>query len=150
MNKSARKLLSSSMARGSLLAFCLSTASCFAVHVNIQNAAPGIGYSQWVHGWLWGAIGGQANASLCSGRQVASVSTHHSIGNVLAFLFTLGIYSPVSVSIQCGQPINYGAYPPPPSYQPTPQPYSPTAYPPPPAQPYPPQPYPPQPYPPQP
>lgn len=118
-----------------LLATALAfTAGCYHVHVVVPNTPPTDYHRQWVNGFLLGAIGdGVDTARFCGGRPVARVSTHRSLGNMLISWLTIGIYTPSTVVVACGQGGSYGGpapYPQPyyPSApRPQPQPYYPSA-----------------------
>lgn len=97
------------LAAGLLLA---TGGGCFHVSVVMPDTLPTDSHRLWVRGFFWGAIGTAVHAgSLCAGRQVARVSTQRSAGNLLVSWLTLGIYTPSTVTIVCGQPVSSYAVP---------------------------------------
>lgn len=55
--------------------------------------------------WLWGLVPPSAvDARATCPAGVASVETQRSIGNQLAEWLTLGIYSPMSITVVCAAP----------------------------------------------
>lgn len=88
-------------------------------------------HRRWVHGWLFNLIGGYANtAEMCGNRPITAIDTKKSFGNHLIGLITLGIYTPMHLTVTCGEP-QHGGYPgqpgmmqphyqPAPTYQPAP------------------------------
>lgn len=78
---------------------------CFRVTSLMPDSIPAETHTQWVNGFLLGAVGGHVDAArYCGGRPVSRIETKRTAGNYLAEIFTLGIYAPSHVSITCGQP----------------------------------------------
>src|SRR5262245_34947669 len=104
-----RQLVSNRRVRGfgclGLAVTLLTLVGCFRVHVIVPITAPSDAHSQWVNGFLWGAVGGSVDtARFCGPRPVARVSTKHSAGTIFITFLTLGIYTPSHVTVVCGQP----------------------------------------------
>lgn len=77
-------------------------------HVRIDNpfVRPGERHSRWVNGFLWNLVGGRVStAEFCGNRPVAAIDTKKSFGNTIIGWLTLGIYTPMHVTVICGEPL---------------------------------------------
>jgi len=82
-------------------------------HIRVENPfyRPTDVHRRWVHGWLFNLIGSYANTTeMCGNRPVAVVDTKKSFGNHLISWLTLGIYTPMHLTVVCGEPTQ-GGYP---------------------------------------
>jgi hypothetical protein len=88
-----------------LLVLCvvLATAGCYHAIVDTgREAAPERIEKKWAHGWLWGLVPPSEveSAETCP-RGVARVETKHSFLNMVANAVTGGIYTPMTIEVQC-------------------------------------------------
>jgi len=92
------------MARKTLAALLLLSAGCY--HASIESGMkPGSDKIEkdWAAGWAWGLVGPepiQAKSTCTSG--VSKVETEHSFLNSLVGILTLGIYTPMHLTVTCG------------------------------------------------
>ncbi|HNF99154.1 MAG TPA: hypothetical protein PK493_17780, partial [Pseudomonadota bacterium] len=83
-------------------------------HIRVENPfyRPMDVHKRWVNGWLFNLVGGHANAAeMCGNRPVAVVDTKKSFGNHLISWLTLGIYTPMHLTVICGEPQQGMGYP---------------------------------------
>ncbi len=100
MDPMKRFLLSCLVAAG----LCLPLSGCFSARLIIPSVQPAERHRHWVNGFLWGLVGGETSAEMsCGQRLVAAMETKRSVGNYLVSWLTLGIYSPSTVIVTCGQ-----------------------------------------------
>ena len=91
------------MPRTTLAALFLLSAGCY--HASIESGMkPGNDKieKEWASGWAWGLVGPepiQAQSACTSG--VSKVETEHSFLNSLVQIVTLGIYTPMHLTVTC-------------------------------------------------
>ena len=91
------------MARTTLAALFLLTAGCY--HASIESGMkPGNDKIEkdWAAGWAWGLVGPEpieAKSKCTSG--LSKVETEHSFLNGLVGFLTLGIYTPMHLTVTC-------------------------------------------------
>ena len=91
------------MARKTIAALLLLSAGCY--HASIESGMkPGTNKieEEWASGWAWGLVGPQPieAQSKCTGG-VSKVETEHSFLNGLVGVLTLGIYTPMHLTVTC-------------------------------------------------
>jgi hypothetical protein len=92
------------------------------VRIDFPNTVPSpVRHAQWVNGWLWHLVGGETSiVAACGDRPVHRIDVKKSFGNRFVGWITFGIYTPMHVSVQCGErPMGF---PPPPAFAPPPPP----------------------------
>jgi hypothetical protein len=114
------------------------------VRIDFPNTMPSPNRQKhWVNGWLWHLVGGETNvAHYCGDQPVHRIDVRKSFGNHLVSWLTLGIYTPMHVTVQCAerpaQPqimmVPHPGYAPPPGAVYAPPPPPPPGYVPPPGQ----------------
>lgn len=75
-------------------------------HVRVENPyfRPAERHKAWVNGFLWNLVGGRVNVTeFCGDRPVAAIDTRKSFGNAIVGWLTLGIYTPMHVTVTCGE-----------------------------------------------
>lgn len=78
---------------------------CFSVGVYSRDTVPAESHHVWLHGFLWGLVGSDIDGGqMCGGRPIARVDTYMSLGNMVLYSITGGLYSSMSVEVTCGQP----------------------------------------------
>ena len=101
------------MPRTTLAALFLLSAGCY--HASIESGMkPGNDKieKEWASGWAWGLVGPepiQAQSACTSG--VSKVETEHSFLNSLVQIVTLGIYTPMHLTVTCAGGGNANASP---------------------------------------
>ena len=91
------------MARKTIAALLLLSAGCY--HASIESGMkPGTNKieEEWASGWAWGLVGPQpieAQSKCTSG--LSKVETEHSFLNGLVGAVTLGIYTPMHLTVTC-------------------------------------------------
>ena len=91
------------MQRTTIAALLLLSAGCY--HASIESGMkPGNNKieEEWASGWAWGLVGPepiQAQSQCTSG--VSKVETEHSFLNGLVGVVTLGIYTPMHLTVTC-------------------------------------------------
>lgn len=86
-----------------LLLPVLLSAGCMKVTVTHQDYEYRKDDKVWVHGFLWGIIGGKVDAkSVCGNLPVAKVETYQGAANGFALWFTGGVYTPMTAHVYCG------------------------------------------------
>jgi hypothetical protein len=91
------------MSRTTIAALLLLSAGCY--HASIESGMkPGNDKieKEWASGWAWGLVGPepiQAQSACTSG--VSKVETEHSFLNSLVQIVTLGIYTPMHLTVTC-------------------------------------------------
>lgn len=91
------------MPRTTIAALLLLSAGCY--HASIESGMkPGNAKieEEWASGWAWGLVGPQPieAQSKCTGG-VSKVETEHSFLNGLVQFVTLGIYTPMHLTVTC-------------------------------------------------
>lgn len=82
------------------------SAGCYRATVDTGLAPSGQTVNKaWAHSFLYGLVPAATveTAAQCP-NGVAKVETQHSFLNQVAYALTFGLYSPVSVSVQCAAP----------------------------------------------
>ena len=101
------------MRRTTLAALFVLSAGCY--HASIESGMkPGSNKieEEWASGWAWGLVGPQpieAQSKCTSG--VSKVETEHSFLNGLVQFVTLGIYTPMHLTVTCAGGANADASP---------------------------------------
>jgi hypothetical protein len=91
------------MARKTIAALLLLSAGCY--HASIESGMkPGTNKieEEWASGWAWGLVGPQpieAQSKCTNG--LSRVETEHSFLNGLVGAVTLGIYTPMHLTVTC-------------------------------------------------
>ena len=85
---------------------CLGLVGCF--HANVETGRPPGAErieKDWAHGFLWGLVPPEPIAAqqTCT-EGVARVETQHSFLNSLVQFLTLGIYTPIDITVTCAAP----------------------------------------------
>jgi len=101
------------MQRTTIAALLLLSAGCY--HASIESGMkPGNNKieEEWASGWAWGLVGPQpieAQSKCTSG--LSKVETEHSFLNGLVGAVTLGIYTPMHLTVTCAGGANANASP---------------------------------------
>ena len=101
------------MSRTTIAALLLLSAGCY--HASIESGMkPGNDKieKEWASGWAWGIVGPdpiEAQSKCASG--VSKVETEHSFLNGLVQFVTLGIYTPMHLTVTCAGGANANASP---------------------------------------
>jgi hypothetical protein len=91
------------MPRTTLAALFLLSAGCY--HASIESGMkPGNDKieKEWASGWAWGLVGPEPiEAKSTCGSGLSKVETEHSFLNGLVGVVTLGIYTPMHLTVTC-------------------------------------------------
>ena len=91
------------MPRTTLAALFLLSAGCY--HASIESGMkPGNDKieKEWASGWAWGLVGPEPiEAKSTCGSGLSKVETEHSVLNGLVGVVTLGIYTPMHLTVTC-------------------------------------------------
>ena len=86
------------------LAALFLTAGCYRATVETGFAPSFDKHSQWVNSWVFGLIPPEVvQAEEVCPRGVAVVETRHSFLNLVVAGLSAGIYTPITVTVTCGQ-----------------------------------------------
>jgi len=93
------------MPRTTLAALFLLSAGCY--HASIESGMkPGNDKieKEWASGWAWGLVGPEPiEAKSTCGSGLSKVETEHSFLNGLVGVVTLGIYTPMHLTVTCAR-----------------------------------------------
>ena len=91
------------MSRTTIAALLLLSAGCY--HASIETGMkPGNDKieKEWASGWAWGLVGPEPiEAKSTCGSGLSKVETEHSFLNGLVGVVTLGIYTPMHLTVTC-------------------------------------------------
>jgi hypothetical protein len=90
-----------------VLAVALVLSGCY--HATVHTGRPSAAQrdSKWAHGFLWGLVPpSPVNATQSCPGGASMVETQLSVPNQLVSWITLGIYSPMTITVTCAQPGN--------------------------------------------
>jgi hypothetical protein len=82
----------------------LAQAACY--HATVRNVGPspgGLTYNKWSHSWIYGLVppADVDAAATCGDREPAVVETQLTFVNGLVGALTFGIYTPMTITVQC-------------------------------------------------
>jgi hypothetical protein len=85
---------------------CFVLVGCYHANVETGRAAGSERIEkEWASGWAWGLVGPEPIAAqqTCT-NGVSKVETQHSFLNGLVGCLTLGIYTPIDITVTCAAP----------------------------------------------
>jgi hypothetical protein len=79
------------------------------INTEVQPVAPKV--TEWKHAWLYGLVPPSAvdAKEICRERRVARIETKQSLANGLVTVLTAAIYSPMEVTVTCGEAVSGAA-----------------------------------------